>query len=157
MTTVNDDNSLLQELHGSPRFRPLKAFEIEMWLHYATAGLVLAIYLAGWISETITPHGVALSVGAGCAMALVLMRGYKIYELNEDGHKKQVASIKRWSVILRSIYLLSRGAAIALYHTPWPGVARLGGSVVIAIVTFQVIQGIYLQIMLATSQGAGVV
>jgi len=131
---------------NSAWIRPLKAFYTELWLHYGVAILTLGIYLVGWVSEIITISGAGIGAAAGCFVALLLMRGYKVSEKN-DGEKYAV--IERWSLVLRSLYLSSRALALGFFRSPWPGVASLGGSVVIAIIIFQIVQGIYLHALLA--------
>ena len=131
---------------GGPAWvRPLKAFHNELWLHYGMALLMLGMYLAGLVSESVTLLGIGLGAAAGSSVAIVLMRGYKVCE-NEQGEK--LAVIERWSVLLRGIYLSSRALAIGLFRSPWPGVASLGGSVVVTIIVFQVVQGVYLHFRL---------
>ncbi|CAG1014125.1 hypothetical protein ANAEL_04898 [Anaerolineales bacterium] len=129
------------EPKSSDWVRPIKAFHNEMWLHYGFALLMLGIYLAGWFSDLLSLPGAGVSIAAGCVVALILMRGYKICR-NDKGEK--IAIVERNSLVLRSIYLISRTLAVGLFRSPWPGVASVGGSVVMTVIIFQFAQGVYL-------------
>jgi hypothetical protein len=125
--------------------RPLRGFWTEFWLHIGFAALMLIVLVGGWFPEEISARSVGLGAAAGCFVALLLMPGYKV-RAGRAGEK--LGAIQWWSVVLRTIYLSSRALAIGLCRIPWPGVARLGGSVVSAIAMFQAVQALCLGVLL---------
>ena len=133
--------SICSKLAKFSRVSPAKNLWIEFWTHLCFAVLMFLVLFR----EGFSVDRLGLSAFAGSFVALVLMPGYQVCE-EQTGEK--IGVIQGWSVILRIIYLTSRAFSLLLYRVPWPGVARLGGNVIFTIAIFQLIQAIYLWVLL---------
>src|SRR5690606_13021749 len=143
--TMRQVDSKPREPAMSAWVRPLKSFWTEFWLHFGFAAFMLVVLVGGWFPEKISIPSVGLGGAAGCCVALLLMPGYRV---RAGQAEEKLGAIQWWSVALRTIYLFSRALTIGLFRTPWPGVARLGGSVVSAIAIFQAVQALWLGVLL---------